>query len=314
MKESHYLLLACGLLSSCKSDDITDISSDRISSIERISTVGYGVPPLIERHAFVYDERGLLKKVDERVFYYGVNDKAEYSRVFLTSFQPNGNSVYVERLSYRWDAQGRLIDINLDSLYKKTPAIPGGISTDGPESLIRNIVLASYKYNGTDRKPSAIFYRPITHSGSNIIIIGDEEKVEYTYEGGNVSSSVRTGKINSSGHPVRMTTVNTYLPNKHHFAEIYDKLGFHPYNFAEVVPQNCVNTSERKVDGFNSDGFTPPKGGDINFVDISGDVISFPFVFTGKATYSYHFNDMGLPIEITEGGDGVTQRTVITYK
>lgn len=319
MKRLLYILLVCGLFASCKSDDMEDLLSDRISSIETVSTIGYGVPPSSARLAFTYDEQGRLKKVNDKVFYYGADGRVEYSRVFIESPHPHGKTVYIERLSYHWDAQGRLKEVYLDSLYKKTPAIPGGIIIGDSENLIENILIATNSYNGANRKPSSIVYHPMARSGSNIIAIKSEERIDYMYEGDNPYSNLLTGRMNvftspipHGGLPFKITTVNTYLPNIHPLAKLYNQLGFHPTNLAEVVPLNCVSAIQREIDVEDIE-FTPPEGGDINWTDLYTDSEE-PFLSFGKSNYSYRFNVLELPTEIVVEGNGTMQRTVISYE
>ncbi|HLT86587.1 MAG TPA: hypothetical protein VKZ57_03295 [Sphingobacterium sp.] len=326
MKRLFYILLVCGLFASCKSDDMEHPLSDRISSIETVATVGYGLPSSGQDLTFAYDEQGRLKKVNDMVFYYGIDGKVEYSRVFMESPHPHGKTVYIERLSYHWDTQGRLKEVYLDSLYKKTPAIPGGVVIDDSENLMENILLATYTYDGTNRKPSNIVYRPLTRSGSNIIAINAEERIDYVYEGENPSFSLLTGSIDVSispipheGRPFQITTTNTYLPNIHPLAKLYNQLGFHPINLAEVIPLNCVSTIQREIEMEDIEhiAFTPPEGGDINGNDAGQDetpVDTELGSFEGKTTYSYRFNVLELPTEIVGEGDGTMQRTVITYE
>ncbi|PRD54270.1 hypothetical protein [Sphingobacterium gobiense] len=326
MKRLLYMLFVCGLLTACASDDMEALLSDRISSMETVATVGYGLPSSDGRLTFVYDEQGRLKKVNDKVFYYGTDGKVTYSRVFLESPHPHGKAVYTERLSYHWDERGRLKEVYLDSLYKKTPAIPGGIVIGDSENLLENTLLATYTYEGVNRKPSSIVYRPLTRSGSNIIAIKAEERIDYRYAGENPSSSLLTGVMDVSisptspeGRPFQITTVNAYLPNIHPLAKLYTQLGFHPTDLAGVIPLNCVSTIQREIETEHVEDveFTPPEEGGIHWTDVGAEDISVSTglgSFEGKTTYSYRFNVLELPIEIVGEGDGTMQRTVITYE
>ena len=326
MKRLLYILLVWGLFASCKSDDMEHPLSDRVFSMETIETVGYGISSSDGHLIFAYDEQGRLKNVNDKVFYYGTDGKVAYSRVFIESPHPHGRTVYIERFSYQWDTQGRLKEVHLDSLYKKTPAIPGGLVIGDSENLEENILLATYTYEGTNRKPADVVYRPLTRSGSTIIAIKAEEKIAYMYAGENPSSSLLTGAVDVSlsgilheGRPFRITTVNTYLPNIDPLAKLYNQLGFHPTDLKSVVPLNCVSTIQREieVEDVGNVGLTPSEGGSIHWVDVRQ--IEIPVdndlnLSDGKMTYSYRFNASELPTEIVGEGDGTMQRTVITYE
>ncbi|PRD49178.1 hypothetical protein [Sphingobacterium haloxyli] len=326
MKRLLYIVFICGLLTACASDDMEALLSDRISSMETVATVGYGLPSSGGRLTFAYDEQGRLKKVNDKVFYYGTDGKVAYSRVFLESPHPHGKAVYMERLSYHWDERGRLKEVYLDSLYKKTPAIPGGISIGDSENLLEDILLSTYTYEGINRKPSTVVYRPLTRSESNIIAIKAEERIDYRYSGENPSSSLLMGIMDASISPIshegrrfQLTTVNTYLPNIHPLARLYKQLGFHPTDLAGVIPLNCVSTIQREIEteDVGETEFTPPEGGGINWIDAGQEEILVDTEFgsfEGKATYSYRFNVLELPTEIVGEGNGIMQRTVITYE
>src|SRR5690606_356244 len=326
MKRLLYILLVWGLFASCKSDDMEHPLSDRVLSLETVETVGYGLPSADGRLIFAYDEQGRLRNVNDKVFYYGTDGKVQYSRVFMESPHPHGKTVYIERLSYQWDTQGRLKEVHLDSLYKKTPAIPGGIVIDDAENLLKNILLATYTYEGTNRKPSGIVYRPLVRSGSTIIAIKAEEKIAYMYEGENPSSSLLTGVMDVSisgipheGRPFGVATVNTYLPNIDPLEKLYDQLGFHPTKLGMVVPLNCVSTIQREMqlEDAGDVSFTPPEGESIYWMDAELEetlVDSDLNLSGGKMTYSYRFNASELPTEIVGESDGTMQRTVITYE
>ncbi|RZF59751.1 putative periplasmic lipoprotein [Sphingobacterium corticibacterium] len=329
MKKVLYILLVCVLLTACASDDMEAPMTDRVSSLE-ISTVGgYGASPAELTYTFEYDAAGRLNKVNDKAFYYGANGRVEYSRVERKAEDEYRNEEYIERLSYHWDTQGRLNEVRVDSLYQRYKYFSeqGAVSSD-EGGMVADIVLATYNYEGTNRKPSSIRYREISKTpSSSMFYIGVEEEVKYAYDGANVVGSQlmsylqlplsSTGDISYIPHPFKKNSSYTYLINPHHLAKIYAQLGFHPYHLREVISGQVMATSKVEVDTEGvDDRWTPPENGDIRWTDLypDGEVgINSP-VFNGKTTYSYRFNALELPTEIVGEGDGIMQRTVITYE
>lgn len=343
MKKLFYILLVCGLLASCKSDDMEDLLSDRISSIE-ISTVtatgGDGTSATGQTYIFEYDAMGRLKKVNDKDFYYGTNGRVEFSRIERRAKDEYRDEEYIEHLSYHWDAQGRLKEVYVDLLYQKynyTTKHP--VWEQYEESNEEDVLLATFSYEGLNRKPSSIRYRKMSFDPpSPFVILGKEEEVRYLYEGDNVISTQLDGYLKHaqlganpdpliSLIPYKKEVSNTYLGNPHYLAKIYAQLGFHPYNLTEVISINSIARSQSsiEIEGDKDINWTPPEGGDINWIDVGQinwkdyeqdeTTVDMELGFWDRNTiYSYRFNILELPTEIVGEGNGVMQRTVITYE
>ncbi|MBD1435156.1 RHS repeat protein [Sphingobacterium sp. DN00404] len=329
MKKVLYILLVCVLLAACASDDMEAPLSDRVSSLE-ISTVGgYGTSTTGLTYTFEYDAAGRLKKVNDKAFYYGANGRVEYSRIERKVEDEYRNEEYIERLSYHWDTQGRLNEVRIDSLYQRYIYFSeqGAVNSDNG-SMVADIVLARFSYEGIGRKPSSIKYRKMSWTlPSRMVYVGEEEEVKYFYDGANVVASQLTSYLHLplspmvnhpyTPHPFKMNSSYTYLINPHHLAKIYTQLGFHPYNLREVVSAHTMATSKVEVDMEGvDDRWTPPESGDIRWTDLNtgGEMEINSPLFNGKTTYSYRFNALELPTEIVGEGDGTMQRTVVTYE
>lgn len=332
MKKILYMLLVCGLLAACASDDMETSLTDRISSVE-ISTVGgYENSATGSTYTFEYNPGGRIERVNDKKFYYDTKGRVEFSRIERKVKDEHRSEEYIERLSYHWDAQGRLKEVWVDSLYQRYIYFSErGVVGSDEGGMVADIVLATYNYEGTNRKPASIRYRKISKTpSSSMFYIGEEEEVKYSYDGANVVASQlmsylhlplpATGDLSYIPHPFKKNSSYTYLTNPNHLAKIYTQLGFHPYNLHEVVSANCVATSKIEIDSEGlediTDRWTPPKRGDIHWTDLDtgGDIAIMAPLFDGKITYSYHFNILELPTEIVGEGNGIMQRTVITYE
>lgn len=331
MKRLLYIFLVCGLFVSCKSDDMEHVLSDRISSIEisAATAIETGTSATGLTYTFEYDESGRLKKVNDKVFYYGANGRVEFSRIERKVKDEYGEEEYVEHLSYHWDTQGRLKEVYLDRLYQK-------YSYDGEhhawdqhqESSVENVLLAVFSYAGTNRKPASIRYREMSLDlSSPLVTLGKEEEIHYSYEGDNVVSVQLDGylKYTQLGAnppigliPYRKEVSNTYLGDPHYLAKIYVQLGFHPYSLTEVVSANSMARSQSniEIEGEEDGAWTSPGGEDINWTDMDTgeDTYIISPLFEGTITHSYRFNVLNLPTEIVGEGDGTLQRTNITYE
>lgn len=328
-------MLVCGLFASCKSDELEQLLFDRVSSIQvaiqrgSMGSLAPGLPAevAIGTYPFEYDALGRVVKVGYKTFYYGPDGKVAYSKE--GEINPNDN-YYFERLSYHWDGQGRLKEVYVDSLFQRYLNYDHQPISDElayQESDLEGVLLATFSYEGDNRRPSTIKYRKMNRTLPSLTVaLGEEEEVSYIYEGENVVSVQLDGylKQNRIGLdvpvgllPYKMEAVYTYLSNPHHLSKIYTQLGFHPYNLTEVVSANCIARSQVniEIEGGEDieDRWTPPKGGDIHWTDLDTDWEAPLFSF-GKTNYSYRFNVLDLPTEIVEEGDGTMQRTVITYE
>lgn len=324
MNRLLYALLCCWLLVACQSDDIEQPLSDKISSIEINTVEGYGKSATELTYIFEYDPAGRLKKINDKLFYYGDNGRVEFSRIAREVKDENRQEEYIERLSYHWDAQGRLSEVYMDSLYQRYTSFSDEDVLDSDQvSMTGDVLLAKFNYEETNRKPSSIRYRKIDRvPQSPLATLGMEEEVRYSYDGANVVSSQRIGYLDLPAFsteklsympqsPFKWNSAYTYLTNPNHLTKIYTQLGFHPYNLHEVVNANSIATSKRELDAEElediKDRWTPSEGGHIDegIFDMAG---------YGKLTYSYHFNMLELPTEIVAEGDGTMQRTIITYE
>lgn len=319
MKRLLYTLLLCGIFASCASDDVEPLPSDRIKSVEISSIVGYGIPVADQTHTFEYDAAGRLRKVNDKVFYYNAKGRVEFSRIERKLKDEYRNEEYVERLSYRWDALGRLKSVLIDSLYQRhqTFSQDGSIKTDqtnlsGSADGV-DLFLATFSYEGTNPQPSYIKYREMFKKPlSPFIVLGAEEEVNYSYEGANVSNGqamtyeslpvASTTKLSEIPYPIRKKSAFTYLTSPNYLRRLYTQLGFHPFHLHEVVSTNSVATSKITTDfaGEIEDRGAPPEGSNVGLVE--------------KTTYSYRFNALDLPTEIVGEGEGGMQRTLITYE
>lgn len=332
MKRLLYILLVCGLFTACKSDDMEDLLSDRISSIE-INTVtatgGYGSSATGTTYRFEYDAMGRLKKVNDKEFYYGTNGRVEFSRIERRAKDEYRDEEYVEHLSYHWDAQGRLKEVYVDLLYQKyNYTSKHSVWEQNKESKEENELLATFSYEESNRKPSSIRYRKMSFDlPSPFVTLGKEEEVRYLYEDDNVISTQLDGYLKHaqlgtdpliSLIPYKKEVSNTYLGNPHYLTKIYAQLGFHPYDLAEVVSANSIARSQAdaEIEGDEDINWTLPEGDDINWTDlgIDNNTDNLPFLFDGKTTYSYRFNALELPTEIVGEGNRRKELIVVTYE
>lgn len=332
MKRLLYILLVCGLFASCKSDDMEDLLSDRISSIQIATQRGGmgsltpGVPSEAASgtYPFEYDVLGRVVKVGYKTFYYGSDGKVAYSKEGEINA---GDNYYFERLSYHWDGQGRLKKVYVDSLYQRYPDYGHQPVSDEfayEESKLNDVLLATFSYDADNRRPSTIKYHEMNRTLPSLIVtLGEEREMHYIYENENVVSVRRDGylkqkQVGLDGSidliPYKMEKVYTYLSNPHHLTKIYTQLGFHPYKLTEVVSVNCIARRQINIEiEGGEDRWTPPEGGDSHWTDLYMDSEE-PFLSFGKSNYSYRFNTLELPTEIVEEGEGTMQYTLISYE
>ena len=332
MRVIIYILLVFGLFASCKSDDMESLQSDKISTIEIIKVqnlgglVNTGASSVIDLE---YDAMGRLKKIGDREFYYGANGRVEFSRIERKVKDPYKEEVYVEHLSYHWDAQGRLKDVYVDSLYQNYNYSIGSDLQQNRGSLIKDGLLAQFSYEGQQTKPSVIRYRTLSLDPSSLLVgLGQEREAKYFYDGANVINSQQNldisvpistaGGISYTPHDVVIVELFTYLTNTNYLAKMYDQLGFHPFMLHEVVSANSIATRTVEADmkglDISDNQWRPSEGGGIHWTDVGNDLQDMSLFFDGKTTYSYRFNVLELPTEILAEGFGTSQRTIITYE
>lgn len=332
MKRLFCLFLVCLGFASCESDNIDQHLSNRIASIE-INTEAnaglYGTTVTGTTYIFEYDEIGRLKKINDKEFYYGANGLVAFSKIERKIKDGSRDEEYIEHLSYHWDEQKRLKNIYIDLLQQKyIHSYSAGYDAQSMEkdNTLESVLLATFFYESTNRKPSSIRYREMYKDPSSLLVsLGEEEEAHYLYDGGNVISARLAGYLRNylpgtdpliNLRPYSLEASHTYLEKPHYLLEIYTQLGFHPFNIGEVISANSIERSQTtiKVEEGNDLDWTPPEGGNINWTDIGTDTGNLSFGFDGKTTYRYRFNKLDLPTEIIEEREGGMQRTRITYE
>lgn len=205
---------------------------------------------------FEYDQQGRVRKVGDRVFYYGANGKVNASRIHRTSGKNTyAGEAYIERLSYHWDGNGRLKDVVLDSLYIKNSMDPDAetISVDGEmfQHLVTGVKIAEFTYQGSNTAPSTIAYRDIIRKNADLTggmetLIVPVTEIFFEYDGANVKlkkgsyirSDPRWGDIEQTN-----LVYSQYTDRPHFLYAAYQQLGFHPFVLYDVVPANLESAT-----------------------------------------------------------------------
>jgi len=291
----------------------------------------------ITKVAFKYDAQDRIQKIGDKVFYYGANGKVAYSRLATEYKGERLEMKYIERLSYYWDSQGRLKEVYLDSLYQKSRYLFPVEETIGTgnenESMMGGVLLASYSYEGTHRKPFKIKYRRIMRSmWGQVGSIGLEEEIHYRYEGNDVAASRLSGYLigplpidpTPSGNRYNLDVLYTYISNPNYLSKVYEQLGFHPFDLSTVVPEHSVATVRTEID---VDLANMGTDADLPGIVRNGHSISLYYtdllpepktIFiednNGMDTYTYRFNDTGWSVEITGNIGSIYGKTIIRYE
>lgn len=249
-KPTYILFGFLCLLSSCKDDADPLIDSKQVAKLE-ITRIGTQViPTQVDTYLFEYDQQGRLIKVNDKVFHYGSDGKVQFTRIHrkspLVAGGPDAHE-HIERIEYQWDPSGRLLSINLDSLYSKTTY---GYETIGPnpsESLIRHIPLAAFTYDGNHFLPSKIVY---THTEALARVPSSGLEAKFEYEGNNISKHIspllHTGLIGAPfpQNPVigNIFVYYRYTDTPNPIYAVFKQLGFNPIDYSEIISEKLPDS------------------------------------------------------------------------
>lgn len=239
------------LYGSCRKDPVaeSEIPLDQVKVAEIITsraTSSPSLPSATFTYTFGYDGEGRINRVNDRHFYYGEDGRVAFSRIHHVERSRDDISMeHIERLRYEWDTQGRIYQIIVDSLYKRRFDARG---TTIVESFGSGLVAASFNYVGGTRLPSSIdFVSDYEHAGANDPY---RQIIYYTYEGDNVTYSkqafVQVSALPPESPNYNLYTVHNwfgYTDKPSHLLSAYRQLGFHPYEFFQVVAANTINRS-----------------------------------------------------------------------
>ncbi|WP_437920692.1 hypothetical protein [Sphingobacterium sp. LRF_L2] len=245
------------LVISCKDNVVQPLTEERISMIveTNVETVNEGTQSMTvseERtHDFRYDTQGRLSKVGDKVFIYGSDGRVAYTRQAHESEDAVSAYIYVEKLRYIWDNQGRLKEIVIDSLLQESKSF---ISEENRwKSVHRELktdgTLTTFNYTGSSDLPATVRYRKLKVAapysvGLSGLVLGPEEVLTYEYDGDQVhriKSVLNTGNYSSSlgdilsGELLTTFQFLQYEDTPNPLFKIYQAIGFHPYRSEEVV-------------------------------------------------------------------------------
>ncbi len=236
MKRTSLLILLSGLmfstfLFSCKDDTFKPDSKEEAAKFESIEVIktkpNAATNSLVE---FSYDNQNRLIKTGFSEYVYDKNGKVEKVQVYTDK-----RELYSEH-SYLYDQQGRLTEVKLTFL--RNPNSTTDLAADKP-------VVASFTYPSGSKLPSTIITRDFKFSKEFDFGpkgFGAPQKKEFRYDGNNVTEVIITGTDNNPfDENDRAYYARLFFKkgNKKHFLKgLYDKLGFNPLDYSEVISEN----------------------------------------------------------------------------
>ena len=160
--------------------------------------------------------------------------------------------------------------------------------------------------------------------------------MHYEYEDNNVIASKLRGYITIPSIPnipylsaptFTLDISYTYLPNPHYLSQVYEQLGFHPFDLSEVVSKNSVASYQMNIqlEG-NDDEIHMPDSGDIiyriyrppSYYYLGDEYVPKTTEIMGPNDgvfrYKYRFNAQGWPLEIRQEHHPLTQMIKVTYE
>ncbi len=235
MKNLLLLLLFAITLTSCEKDDIGALYDDGL--IKRIDNQGSNSHSIGEI-VIKYDDLDRVYSINDTLFYYDEYDKVIYTRYNEHLDKDGYKSYKIIKKSYSWDAQNRLLAINVDSNYQLLTDMQGmlQVNSDKPYTEAyfyysdNNTIPDSIGYNDDIGKDLLISKR-LYHSNGNINKIEDIQNI------GALDSDV--------GSSVIMKSIYLdYSDQDNYLYPLYRKLGFLPKSLGYVTSQKLLSTSE----------------------------------------------------------------------
>lgn len=236
MNSTKLLILLSGLLFStflfsCKDDSFKPDSKDETEKIESIEAIkmkpNASTSSLLE---FSYDNQNRLIKIGFSEYVYDKNGKVEKVQVYTDK-----RELYSE-YSYYYDQQDRLKEVKLTFL--KNPNSMVDLAADKP-------VVASFTYPSVSKLPSMIITKDFKYSKEFDFGpkgFGAPQKKEYKYDGNNVTEVIITGTDNNpfedNDRPYYARLFFKKGNKKHFLSGLYNKLGFNPLDYSEVISEN----------------------------------------------------------------------------
>jgi hypothetical protein len=245
MKRLSFLLLLV-LFLSCEKDEMDESAKNGFVKIIESSETSFFNN---DRLVFVYDKSGRLISLNDTLYFYGDGDRVVGSRYYNEKNSNGYRQEVVIKKSYKWDAQNRIYEIQVDSNYQKLTSPEGGIMESNPKPFIE----AHFYYTGTNALPDSIaeiadsspfVFQRFYHQDDNISRV---ESMANVYI-----------KLGVSLRYASQTVDYQYNNTKNHLYPLFKKLGFLPKGFGYIVSKNNPTTSVTMSFAVENSLPTPP--------------------------------------------------------
>lgn len=207
--------------------------------------------PLTIRYSISYDNGGRVIQVNDRHFFYGVNNKVTHSRIERIDTVSIGRyRKYIETLNFEWDLIGRIGRIVADSIYHHEYSKWDDVISTHSQSLSRGTTIISHEYNGNHRLPASITQRVGYESTGVIPIMNSTIWMEY--KGDQViSSHTKIWYGEPAGTPATVIyNWYRYGNQLHYLYSVCQQMGFHPLALmGGTSSQFPVSAYQQMMDG-----------------------------------------------------------------
>lgn len=200
----------------------------------------------------VYDDIGNVHSINDTIYTYGANGKISNSR--FTFGQEMGGYKYEKDIqkSYKWDSQGRILEIVVDKSSQKSISPDGGTMKSNPTAYTE----AYFSYTGNNNLPDSISLGK-----------GLKAKKVFKHSKGNISQEEQIGEyINTAGGKIKSQSYITqrveYLYDtsiRNHLYPLFTKMGVLPRGLGYITslnsPKSLLNSNYVYINNPNgSDG------------------------------------------------------------
>lgn len=247
----------------------------------------------------VYDDIGNIHSINDTIYTYGANGKISNSR--FTFGQEMGGYKYEKDIqkSYKWDSQGRILQIVVEKSLQKSISPDGGTIESNPTAYTE----AYFSYTDNNNLPDSISL------GKGLKAI----KV-FKHSEGNISQELQIGEyLNTTGGNIKLHSYTTqrvdYLYDtsmKNFLFPLFTKMGILPKGLGYITSLNLPKSTSNS-----------------NYVyvhNLSGDNGSILSPITYSDNYTYRISNNGYPNSIVlnrvlnlDGNMSSSQHTVNLY-
>jgi hypothetical protein len=236
---------------------------------------------------FVYDNQGRIYSINDTIYNYSSNGKI--TRSTYNNKSDRSGYIYEKDIqkSYRWDTQGRILEIKVDKWFQKLTSPDGGEMKSDPIPYIE----AHFYYTGNNSLPDSIGYGDFFDQSIKTFLV-------VQHENGNVTETEALSSTYLVDRYVHEQNIYTYDKDvKNHLYPLYNQMGFLPKGLGYIA-------SKSNPTSVTTENFT------VEHAPFPSDQYSINKVYEFSTSFIYSSASNGFPSSILHGTGYGTPSTI----